>query len=186
MDVIMQRMLTLLYPFLPSISQQIEEQKGSYTIISDDMKIILVIIFMILIVVSFIIQGIRHLAYFDHEKNTSIFHPIVVFPATIILFICFIPTERDIRVSLQEEIITKHESTIDATISQWMNDNDIPQYKLCNEKMTYVYGEGLDMARYKTTDTLLCGGINSVENFHILDKNITIEIKDDGIYGVVN
>lgn len=186
MDVIMQRMLTLLYPFLPSISQQIEEQKGSYTIISDDMKIILVIIFIILIVVSFIIQGIRHLAYFDHEKNTSIFHPIVVFPATIILFICFIPTERDIRVSLQDEILTQHDSTIDATISQWMDDNNIPQYKLCNEKMVYTRGQGLDMARYKTTDTLLCGGEIPVKDFYILDKHITIEIKDDGIYGVVN
>ena len=80
----------------------------------------------------------------------------------------------------------KHASTIDTTISQWLYENNVPQYKLCNEKVMYTRGEGLEMARYKTGDTLICGGTLPVEDFKFLGKSITIEIQDNGIYGSIN
>lgn len=179
-------MLILLYPFLPSISQQMNIKDGASTIINEDVKIILIIVFITLIAILLILRMLRYLFYFDYRSKKSSLHSLFLFPSVIILFICLIPTEEDIMIDTKEEIMTKHASTIDTTISQWLYENNIPQYKLCNEKAIYTRGEGLKMARYKTGDTLLCGGMLPVEDFKILNKSITIEIQDDGIYGSIN
>lgn len=179
-------MLTLLYPFLPSISQQMSMKEDNYTILNDDIKMILIVVFITLIVILLIFRMLRYLFYFDYISKKSSFHSFFIFPAIIILFICFIPTEEDIMIDTKEEIMTKHASTIDTTISQWLYDNNVPQYKLCNEKAIYTRGEGLEMARYRTGDTLLCGGMLPVEDFKILNKSITIDVQDDGIYGSIN
>ena len=182
----MVQMLTLLYPFLPSLSQYMSMEEGSSIMINEDIKIILIIIFIILNVILILIRMLIHLFYFDYSYKNSSFHSVFLFSSIIILLICFIPTEKDLMLDIKEEIMIKHASTIDTTISQWLYENNVPQYKLCNEKVMYTRGEGLEMARYKTGDTLICGGTLPVEDFKFLGKSITIEIQDNGIYGSIN
>lgn len=178
--------LTLLYPFAPSISNMVEEQRADTTVIDDMLKIYIIAAFLIIIILLLTIKVIYYLLYINFSKHLLSFHPAIILPSLVLLFICLLPTEEDIRLEVTDDVLTKHASTIDSTIAQWLDDNNIPQYKLCNENAMYTVGEDLHMANYKIKDTLLCGGYKPVENFHIVDKDITIKIEDDGIYGSIH
>lgn len=183
---LMEPLLTLIYPFSPSITQQLEQRQGEIAMVDDTLKMTFIIIFVSTILLVILIKAVHFFLYLDVFKKTPSFSPFVLFSFMIMMIVCFIPTEEDMRIELKQEYLSKHATSIDMTISKWLEDNDIPQYKVCNERLIYTHGTGMDMAEYKTKDTLLCGGELPVREFNILEKTITINVKDDGIHGRID
>lgn len=183
---LMEPLLTLIYPFSPSITQQLEQRQGEIAMMDDTLKMTLIIIFVSIILLMLLIKVVYFFLYLDVFKKTPSFNPFIFFSFMVMMMVCFIPTEEDMRIELKEEYLSKHAVSIDTTISKWLDDNDIPQYKICNESAIYTYGTGMDMAEYKTKDTLLCGGSSPVREFNILERTISINVKDDGIHGRID
>lgn len=175
---------TLLYSFSSPISELVNDHVDHQGIVINQTFQTLCIVSIVLVLVGYLAARLVHHFFGDYSKQTKT-HRVLYLPVICLSLVMFLPTVKDVRSDAQDKIITENAAVIDRKVAYWMRNNNIPQYVLCNDKAIYSTGEGMQFAEYRTSDTLLCGGINEVHDFKVSGKVISIIIEDDGVYGVI-